>query len=153
MSLLRRRSLRIAFDAGLLIGFVAEFVTREGPDYGLHAWIGVGLLPVVCAHLASNWRWVVSVYRRRRTHPDWLLARLNTAFLAVTSVCIASGFPIWLEWSDSGAWSALHNITGFLSILLALSHIWLNRYRLVALLRLPQQDATSPPTGVHHGAR
>lgn len=135
MSPVRRRATRIVLDAGLLVGFIAEFVTREGPDFSLHSWIGVALVPVICLHLASNWRWVVSAARRRSAHPEWQLARFNAAFFAVTTVCILSGFPIWLEWSESGVWSALHNVTGFVSIVLAVSHLWRNRQRLGALVR------------------
>ncbi len=135
MSLLRRRAVRVALDVGLLVGFVGEFVTREGPDYDLHSWIGVVLIPVIGVHLASNWRWVTSAYRRRRAYPEWQLARFNAVFSAVTAVCILSGFPIWLGWSESGAWSTLHNITGFVSVVLALSHLWRNRKRLVGLMK------------------
>ncbi len=135
MRLLRQRAVRIALDVGLLAGFIAEFLTREGPDYGPHSWIGVALIPVICIHLASNWRWVISTYRRRRAHPEWQLARFNAVFSAITMVCILSGFPIWLEWSDSGAWTVSHNITGLLSIVLALSHLWRNRHRLMILVR------------------
>lgn len=132
---LRRRATRVVLDAGLLVGFVAEFATREGPDYDLHSWIGVALVPVILVHVAGNWRWVTSTYRRRRSHPEWPLARFNAVFSAVTALCIASGFPVWLEWSDSGAWAAVHNIAGLLSIVLALSHVWRNRHRLSVLVR------------------
>lgn len=135
MSFLRQRGVRIALDVGLLVGFGAEFVTREGPDYGLHSWIGVVLMPVVGAHLLSSRRWIASTFRRRSAHPDWQLARFNAVLLVVATVCIASGFPIWLEWSESAAWSTLHTVTGFVSILLALAHLWLNRQRLATLLR------------------
>ncbi len=134
MRLLRQRAVRVGLDVGLLVGFVAEFLTREGPNYSLHSWIGVTLVPVISIHLASNWRWVTSTYRRRRAHPEWRLARFNAAFSAITMVCILSGLPIWLEWSDSGAWTVAHNITGLFSIVLALSHLWRNRHRLVALV-------------------
>lgn len=139
--MLRRRAVRIALDTGLVIGFFAEFATREGPDYSLHSWIGVALLPAIGVHLASNWRWVSSTYRRRAAHPEWPLARFNAVFSAITTVCMLSGFPIWLEWSDNNAWSGLHNLTGFASIVLALSHLWRNRHRLGRLVR-----ASPPPT-------
>jgi hypothetical protein len=93
MSLVRRRAFRIVVDACLLIGFIAEFVTREGPDYALHSWIGIVLIPVAAVHVASNWRWVTSTFRRRTAHPEWHLARFNAVFSVVTVICIASGFP------------------------------------------------------------
>lgn len=135
VSIHRRRVTRILLDAGLLIGFIAEFATREGPDYGLHSWIGIVLIPVVCVHLASNWRWVTSTYRRRKAHPEWPLARFNAVFFAVVTVCLLSGFPIWLQWSDSGTWTTLHAVTGFGSIVLALSHLWRNRRHLTNLVK------------------
>lgn len=131
----RRRWFRIVLDTVLLIGFVAEFLTREGPDYALHSWIGIVLLPIIAVHLASNWRWVTSTFRRRTAHPEWHLARFNAVFSVVTAVCIVTGFPIWLEWSDSGAWAVLHTVTGFVSVLMAFSHLWRNRQRLTTLLR------------------
>lgn len=135
MNLLQRRAVRIGIDVSLLVGFVAEFATREGPDYGLHSWIGVALVPLIGVHLVSSWRWVTSAWLRRKSHPEWPLARFNAFFSAVTTVCIVSGFPIWLDWSQNGAWSGVHNLTGFLSIVLAMSHLWRNRNRLSALLR------------------
>lgn len=135
MNLLRRRATRITLDTGLLVGFIAEFATREGPDYAVHSWIGIVLVPMISVHLAANWRWVTSAARRRRSHPDWPLARFNAVFTAGTTVCIVSGFPLWLEWTDSGFWVAVHNLTGLLSIVLALSHLWRNRHRLSTLVR------------------
>lgn len=135
MALLRRRGLRIALDVALLVGFLAEFVTREGPDYAVHSWIGIVLLPIVGVHLASNWRWVTSVLSRRQAHPEWPLARFNAVFSVITAICIVTGFPIWLEWSSSDVWTVSHTVTGFVTVVLALSHLWRNRKRLGALLR------------------
>ncbi len=135
VGMLRRRAVRVVLDVSPLAGFLAEFLTREGPDYSLHSWIGVVLVPIIAVHLASNWRWVMSTYRRRTTHPDWPLARFNAVFTAVTVVCILTGFPPWLAWSDSTMWTVSHNVAGLLSIVLAISHLWRNRQRLVVLLR------------------
>ncbi len=45
-SVLRRRWFKIAMtDTALLVGFVTEFLTREGPDYGFHSWVGIVLVP------------------------------------------------------------------------------------------------------------
>ena len=63
-SLLRRRSFKIAIDTALLVGFITEFVTREGPDYGLHSWVGIVLVPVISAHLVSNAGWIKRVVAR-----------------------------------------------------------------------------------------
>lgn len=135
VTLLRRRGTRIILDTGLLVGFIAEFLTREGPDYAVHSWIGIVLIPIIAIHLAGNWRWVTSTIRRRRAHPEWPLARFNAVFSALTAVCILSGFPLWLEWTDNASLSTAHTVTGFLSVVLALSHLWRNRHRLSVLLR------------------
>lgn len=142
LSVFRHRTTRIVLDAGLLIGFIAEFITREGPDYSVHSWIGIALVPAIVVHLTGNWRWVTSTYRRRRAHPEWPLARFNAVFSTITAICILSGFPVWLTWSSSSIWSGLHNTTGFISILLATSHLWRNRQRLTGLVRRrpSQQD-------------
>ena len=132
--MLRKRAVRIVLDVGLLIGFLAEFITREGPDYAIHSWIGIVLIPVIGVHLVSNWRWVTSTARRRKSHPEWNLARFNAVFSVMTAVCILSGFPLWLEWTNSSALSTGHTVTGFLSVVLALSHLWRNRRRLLVLL-------------------
>lgn len=134
MKLLRNRAVRIVLDAGLLVGFLAEFLTREGPNYNLHSWIGVALIPAVAVHLATSWRWVTSAARRRTSHPEWPLARFNAAFAVVTAICVVSGFPLWFEWTTGGLLSGLHQVTGLLSIVLALSHLWRNRDRLSLLL-------------------
>lgn len=130
----QRRIARIVLDVGLLIGFVAEFLTREGPDYDLHSWIGVVLVPIVAVHLATNWSWVTSTFRRRAAHPEWKLARFNAVFSVVTAICILTGFPIWLDWSDNGAWSTVHTVTGFASLIMVASHLWRNRARISKLV-------------------
>lgn len=131
---MRNRVLRIVVDVGLLVGFAAEFLTREGPDYDLHSWIGVALMPLVAVHLSANWRWVKSAVKRLQAHPEWKLARFNAVFSVMTAICILTGFPIWLEWSDNDLWATVHTVTGFLSVVLALSHLWRNRQRLTTLI-------------------
>ena len=130
LSRTQRRVARIVLDIGLLIGFALEFITREGPDYDLHSWIGVVLIPIVAVHLATNWSWVQATIRRRGDHPEWSLARFNAVFGVVTAVCIVTGFPIWLDWSDSGVWSTVHTVTGFASLIMMVSHLWRNRSRI-----------------------
>lgn len=134
MKPLRLRVVRVALDLSLLVGFIAAFLTREGPDYDLHSWIGVALIPAVGVHLAGNWRWVENTSRRRNAHPEWNLAVFNLAFSVITSYCILSGFPIWLGWSEHAVWTVSHQLTGLLSVVLALSHLWWNRRRLVNLV-------------------
>lgn len=128
------RVARIVLDLGLLVGFVIEFLTREGPDYDFHSWVGVVLVPIIAVHLATNWSWVRATLRRRAAHPEWKLARFNGVFSIVAGVCIVTGFPIWLEWSDAGAWSTTHTLTGFASLLMMVSHLWRNRGRIRTLL-------------------
>lgn len=137
--------MRVGVDATLLVGFIAEFATREGPDYDVHSWIGVALVPLIAVHLVSNWRWVTSTIRRGRSHPDWPLARFNAGFSTATTVCIVSGFPLWLDWSTNDTLIGLHTLTGLLSIALAASHLWRNRQRLTSLL----QRRHSTPARAH----
>ena len=130
----QRRVARIVLDVGLLVGFVVEFLSREGPDYDLHSWVGVALIPIIGVHLATNWSWVRATVKRRAAHPEWSLARFNALFSVVTAVCILTGFPIWLEWSDAGAWSTVHTLTGFASLIMMVSHLWRNRSRIRSML-------------------
>lgn len=129
-SVLRRRSFKIAIDTALLVGFITEFVTREGPDYGLHSWIGIVLVPVITAHLASNAGWIKRVAARGRDDREFPLAVLNTVLGLLASVCIATGFPVWLEWSEAELWAVTHTITGFLTIIVMFLHLWRNRSRI-----------------------
>lgn len=132
---MNRRMIKIVLDVALLVGFVAEFLTREGPDYDVHSWIGIVVIPIIAVHLSTNWKWVRSAAARRAGHPEWSLARLNAVFGALTTICIATGFPIWLEWSSSEVWEGVHTLTGFAALLLMLAHLWMNRRRFMGLLR------------------
>lgn len=130
---LRRRPAKLAIDAALLAGFIAEFVTREGSP-GPHSWIGVVLIPIVAVHLLSNLGWIRRVISRGRADREFSLAVLNAAFGFVTAICIITGFPIWLDWSDAGIWEGTHTVTGFISWILMFAHGWRNRGRLKNLL-------------------
>ncbi len=141
MKLLRCRSVRIVLDVTLLAGFIVEFLTREGPDYDLHSWIGVVLIPIIAIHLAGNWRWVTSTFSRRSQHPEWALARFNAVFSVVAAICLVTGFPLWLGWSDNGFWTVTHTVTGFASVVLSLSHLWRNRRRVLTLIRRQRAPA------------
>ena len=134
-SKLSSRGVKIVLDVVLLVGFIAEFVTREGPDYAIHSWIGIVLIPIVAVHLVSNRRWVMSTIRRRTAHPEWPLARFNAIFGVVAAVCIITGFWPWLEWSGADPMALIHTVTGFASILMMFSHLWRNRRRIGGLVR------------------
>ncbi|RZV42816.1 MAG: hypothetical protein EX269_14285 [Acidimicrobiales bacterium] len=129
-SVLRRRRSKIAVDTALLVGFLTEFITREGPDYGVHSWVGILLVPVIALHLLGNAAWIRRVTARGRTDREFALAVLNAVLGLLTAVCIVTGFPIWLEWSDAGVWPITHTITGFLCIILMFMHLWRNRSRI-----------------------
>ncbi|WP_162891383.1 hypothetical protein [Aeromicrobium sp. A1-2] len=131
----RRRAVRIILPTTLLVAFVAEFLSREGPDYTIHSWIGIALISVIALHLAGNTRWIKSVWNRKREHREFGLGVLNATLGAVVAVCIGSGFPIWLDWSDATAWVTLHRVTGIASILLMFVHLWRNRTRIRSLVR------------------
>lgn len=129
-SVLRRRWVKIVIDTTLLVGFVTEFVTREGPDYELHSWVGIVLVPVIAVHLVSNAGWIRRVAARGRSDREFPLAVLNTVLGLLAAVCIATGFPIWLNWSEAESWAATHTITGLLCILVMFVHLWRNRSRI-----------------------
>lgn len=131
----RRRWPKILVDSTLLIGFVAEFITREGPDYGLHSWIGIILVPVISVHLFSNASWIRRLIKNGRQDREFALGLLNVALGVLAATCILSGFPIWLEWSESKTWTGVHTATGFLSIIAMSIHLWRNKARIRKLLR------------------
>lgn len=126
--------MKIVVDTSLLAAFVAEFVTREGPDYTLHSWVGIVLIPIIAVHLVGNAGWIRRVVNRRRDDREFGLGVLNATLGAVATVCIVTGFPIWLDWSDAAAWAGIHTITGFGGIILMFAHLWKNRSRLVRLI-------------------
>lgn len=137
----RRRPWKIAVDVALLVGFLAEFVTREGPDYAVHSWIGIVLVPIIVIHLLSNASWLRRVLSKKRDDPEFSLGVLNAVLGLLATICIITGFPIWLEWSSAVAWEVIHTITGFVSIILMFVHLWRNRRRIGRLAR--RQAATA----------
>ena len=138
----RRRPLKIMIDTALFVGFIAEFVTREGPDYAIHSWIGIILVPVIVVHLFGNAAWVRRIVSKGRDDPEFSLAVLNAVLGLLATICIVTGFPIWLEWSSAEAWEVVHTITGFVSIILMFVHLWRNRSRIGRLLRRTAASAS-----------
>lgn len=134
-SWLRSRMTKIVLDTSLLVAFLAEFITREGPDFALHSWIGILLIPVIVLHLAGNKAWIMRVWTRGRQDREFGLGVLNVVLGALTGVCIATGFPLWLEWSEASAWSVVHQLTGMLAILVMFVHLGKNRSRISRLAR------------------
>ncbi len=138
MRLLRTRAIRIVLDSALFVGFIVEFITREpefDPDFILHSWVGIVLIPVIAVHLAGNWSWVQRVIRNGTDDREFGLGALNALLGTLSAICIVSGFPLWFEWADAGWLSGLHTITGMLAIVLMFVHLWMNRSRLGRLLR------------------
>lgn len=90
MAKLRSRSVKIAIDVLLLVGFLAEFITREGPDYQIHSWIGIILVPVITIHLASNLAWVRRVVNQGRNDREFSLAVLNGTLGLFVVVCLVT---------------------------------------------------------------
>ena len=79
--LLRKRATRIVLDVSLFVGFIVEFLTREpdfDPDFILHSWVGIVLIPVIGVHLAGNWAWVQRVIRNGRDDKEFGLGVLNS---------------------------------------------------------------------------
>lgn len=141
--LARRRAAKIVIDVALLVGFLTEFITREGPDYGLHSWVGIVLVPVVAIHLIGNAAWIRRIVARGREDREYSLGVLNAVLGTVVAICVVTGFPIWLEWSEAGAWVAIHTLTGFLSIILMFVHLWRNRSRISRLMARSAPAAAS----------
>ena len=139
----RKRRAKVVLPVVLLVAFIAEFLTREGPDYTLHAWVGIALLPIIAVHLTGNAGWIRAVWKRRRQHREFGLGVLNASFAALVSVCIVTGFPLWLGWSSAAGWTGTHTVTGIASILVMFVHLWRNRARISRLIR-PHAKATSP---------
>ncbi len=131
----RRRWIKIVIDSSLLVAFLAEFVTREGPDYAIHSWIGIVLIPIIGLHLTGNLGWIKRVWSRKRRDPEFGLGVLNSSLGLLAGVCIVTGFPLWFEWSDASVLVGIHTITGFGSIVVMFAHLWKNRSRIVRLAR------------------
>ncbi len=132
--MLRRRWARILIDSTLLVGFIAEFITREGPDYGVHSWVGIVLVPIIIGHLLSNAGWIRRILKRGREDREFSLAVTNAALGTTATICIVTGFPIWLEWSDASIWATVHTVTGFASIIQMVVHLARNRGRIRQLV-------------------
>lgn len=133
-SFARRRSLKIAVDTLLFVGFLAEFVTREGPNYLIHSWVGIVLVPVIAIHLAGNLSWIRRVLSQGRADREFSLGVLNAALGFLASACIVTGFPLWLDWANGTAITTVHTATGLLSIVLMFAHLYRNRSRVRRLM-------------------
>ena len=131
----RKRTARLMLPAVLLVAFVAEFLTREGPDYTFHSWVGIALIPIIAVHLTGNADWIRAVWKRRRRHREYGLGVLNASFAALVSICILTGFPLWLGWTSAAGWTGTHMFTGIASILVMFVHLWRNRARISRLRR------------------
>lgn len=137
-AVLRRRSVKIALDSALLVGFLVEVATRErsfDADYVVHGFTGVALVGVVAVHLIGNRPWIASVRRAGRAHREARLATVNLAFGTLAAVCVLSGFPLWFSWTDADVVAALHAGTGFLAAVSMVVHLVMNRRRIRALAR------------------
>lgn len=152
-AVLRRRPVKIVVDVTLAAGFVVEFLTRErsfDPRYLLHSWTGIALLAVLALHLGGNWGWIRRVATRRSRDREARLGLLNLGFGVATLVCIVSGIPLWLAWTEAGALTGVHAGTGFLAILLMLVHIGWNQRRIRTLVGIggPGQRERKPLTAM-----
>ena len=139
----RKRVVKIILDTTLLVAFLAEFITREGPDYAIHSWIGIALIPIIAIHLTGNVSWIKRVWSRKQQDREFGLGVLNAVLGVLAAVCIVTGFPLWLEWSDAGSLSALHLLTGMGSIVLMFVHLFKNRSRISRLVRPNASSATA----------
>ncbi len=134
--LAQRRWPKIVIDTTLLVAFIAEFITREGPDYTIHSWIGIVLIPIIAIHLAGNASWITRVWNRKGSDPEWGLGLLNAVLGTLAVVCILTGFPLWFGWAEGGTMAGVHTFTGMVAILLMFVHLWRNRSRIARLARV-----------------
>jgi formate hydrogenlyase subunit 3/multisubunit Na+/H+ antiporter MnhD subunit len=144
-NMMRQRRSKIVLDTALFVGFIVEFLTREesfDPDFVLHSWTGIVLIPIIAFHLSGNWGWVTRVWRNKGADREIRLGILNAVLGTLAMVCIITGFPLWFGWSDGEALVLLHTVTGMLSILLMFVHLVWNRKRIGALLRPRRATAT-----------
>lgn len=148
----RKRAARVMLPAILLVAFIAEFFTREGPDYTLHSWVGIALILIIAVHLTGNAAWIRGVWKRRRQHREFGLGVLNATFGALVGTCIITGFPLWLGWSAAAGLAGTHMVTGIASILVMFVHLWRNRVRIFRLLR-PRVKATGTAGSTPREAR
>lgn len=135
---MRRRAVKIVLDVSLLVGFIVEFITREpdfDPDYLLHSWVGIALIPIIAFHLAGNWGWVKRLWSNKGEDREARLGAFNAVLGLLAGVCIITGFPLWFGWSEAGALVTAHTVTGLGSIVLMFVHLAWNRKRIMALVR------------------
>jgi hypothetical protein len=143
---MRRRAVKIVLDVSLFVGFIVEFVTREpefDPDYLLHSWVGIALIPIIAFHLSGNWGWVKRVWGNKGDDREARLGLLNAILGLLSAICIVTGFPLWFEWSTAGVLVTTHTITGMLAILLMFVHLAWNRKRIMTLIRPTRSTATA----------
>lgn len=136
--LLRRRSVKIALDVALFAGFITEFATREksfDPDYVVHSVTGLALVLVISTHLLGNQAWIRSVLSKGRAHREAKLALLNLVLGVLALVCIVTGIPLWLSWTDSDIVGVVHAATGFFAVVTMFVHLGMNRRRIRSLIR------------------
>ncbi len=103
-SVLRRRWSKIAVDTALLAGFLTEFITREGPDYGLHSWVGIVLVPIIAVHLLGNAGWIRRFHKRPQpsTHAETKGFRFHH-FPQPSTRIHSEWLPTWLPMITNGA--------------------------------------------------
>jgi hypothetical protein len=138
---------KAAVDLALLAWFAVLFLTREGPIYTLHSIIGLLLLVPIVVHLLSKRSWISRAWSRSGWASKRPNSRLNLTLGLTTAACIVTGVPAWIGYSS---WAMPHTVTGFASVLLALTHLIRNRRKLRGVLRAarrntPNQAAQAAP--------
>lgn len=139
----RRRGTRIAVDIAMVVILAITPLTSErsfDPDFLLHSWAGLALVPLAAVHLAGNTAWLNRLRHQRLHARERTFSLVNVAIVGSLSVCIVSGFPLWLEWVDNAAneesiYESIHAISGFLGVGLTIAHLIMNRHRIVQLAR------------------
>lgn len=159
----RRRSTRITVDVAMVAILAVTPLTSErsfDPDFVLHSWAGMALVPLAGVHLAGNTAWLNRLRHRRLHARERSFSLVNVAIVGSLGLCIASGFPLWLEWVENTAdeesiYESIHAISGLLGVGLTIAHLTMNRRRIVQLARrnkaAPHIDRVPAPAEESHG--
>ncbi len=126
-------------DVALLVALAIAFLTNDSsfdPDFVVHATAGIALLPLLAVHLAGSIGWLRRVWRTRFRDRQAGMVGVNLVLAFATVSCVGSGFPVWLEWSDSAVIGQVHAATGFICLGATVAHLGLNRRRIARLAGL-----------------
>lgn len=130
------RTARLALDLGLLVAFLVAF-SPGLTGISVHEWLSLAILVPTLVHLVVNWDWVLRVcarlFERIRATSRVNLAVDALLFGAVVTVMLsglmisqAIASAIGVMATSGGAWSAVHTISAFGTMVLLGVHFALH---------------------------